>query len=128
MAEIQARIHQDGIAFAYAYPSGVVRRISPLRFTAKGFSHFDFDGSNILVDGDAVACVLDFEGARYDSLVVCTYYTLAQLHVVLGDPKKLEHYLESYQKIRKLPKAEKLILRIALALRFRAPKMLRLAA
>ena len=117
MAEIQALIHARGIEYVSIY--GEVNkklRLGPYRILGtKGLSHFDYDGSNILFDKSSkVACVLDFEGMRYDFLVVCIEFALLRLYSETRDPALIEQYLKAYRGIRKLTWLESLSIRLAL--------------
>jgi len=132
MAFYQARIHLFGLAYARQVAQGLKPKIgghrgkfyhkSPLEL--RGFSHFDFDGSNLLVDGNRITCILDFEGMRYGLLVGCLYFTLTRIFYKHRDPRQLQLYVDAYQRVRSLNFAEKSILRVALSLYFHSPRML----
>jgi O-antigen/teichoic acid export membrane protein/Ser/Thr protein kinase RdoA (MazF antagonist) len=133
MARIQANIHALGIAYS-AESRGVSKNRMRARFLSgllffgpKGLSHFDYDGTNILVDDDYnVACVIDFEGMRYDYVAVCIVYTLIRLHLEDKNIALIENYLRVYQDVRSLSWAEKISIRLALATRYRSVRMLTL--
>jgi len=130
MARVQGLIHEAGLEFAgrrnSATPSQKKQtlRSSLLPNVPKGVSHFDYDGSNILVEGDKVSCVVDFEGMRFDPLVACIFFSLTRLYDIQHQKRSLETYLRSYQAVRRLNWLEKPVLNIVLALRHRTPKLL----
>jgi O-antigen/teichoic acid export membrane protein len=130
MALMQARIHAAGIVYAEqkspqsAIFSKKALKSTFLPFVPKGLSHFDFDGGNILVNNNRVSCVLDFEGMRYDPILVCIFFTLTQLHATARNMNNISLYLKSYQEIRRLGLFEKVIIRIALAFNYRAPRLI----
>ena len=137
MANIQARIHNYGLAYSETLDplvlkeemhirQRIMRRLSLLAFTPHAVSHFDYDLTNILIQGDNVSCVLDFEGMRHDSLLICIVYTLSQVYDSQSDLGVIEYYLESYQAVRSLTTLERLLLRFALAYRLRSPRCLML--
>jgi Ser/Thr protein kinase RdoA (MazF antagonist) len=123
MARTQGLIHEvgqlyDGTRGGLESDNGSLRG-SLIGFAPRGVSHFDYDHTNILTDGDNISCVLDFEGMRYDPLVVCIFYTLTALYSTSPDVDKLKLYLRSYQEVRPLSRIEKRIIRTGLALRYR---------
>lgn len=130
MAEIQANIHVAGIAYASEHASSAALlgatslKSKMLAYAPKGFGHFDYHHSNILVQGHQVTCVLDFEGLRYDRIVGCIYFTLVDIFSRNRSTSQLESYLTAYQRIRKLNIMEKIILRAALVVKFGNPKLL----
>jgi O-antigen/teichoic acid export membrane protein len=132
MARIQAGIHMAGADYANGNATdakllaGHTLKSSLLKFAPKGLAHFDFDGTNLLAKNGWVSCVLDFEGLRYDPLVVCVIFTLSQLYQKQRDAGELGEYLDSYQTVRQLNFLEKLAIRTALTLRFRSPRLLAL--
>ncbi|MEI7522669.1 MAG: phosphotransferase [Candidatus Saccharibacteria bacterium] len=68
-----------------------------------GYSHFDFDIENVLVDNsDHIKAILDFDDIRYGPLVMCLAYTLWQVLFSTDSPKMVQDYLKSYEKIRPL--------------------------
>jgi Ser/Thr protein kinase RdoA (MazF antagonist) len=133
IARVQGQIHEAGMAFATSQKqlSGQLERpslrSSLLPSMPTGVSHFDYDGSNILVKGDQVSCVVDFESMRQDPFVVDIFFTLTCLYDLLRDKSKLETYLRSYETVRKLGWLEKPVLRLVLAMRYHSPKLLLLS-
>lgn len=129
MAKIQAKVHKLGLDYASQQKEqksepkrkGMLSLL--LHPAPKGFSHFDFDASNILVDGDTITCILDFEGMRYDPLIVCVFFTLTRIYDSQTSLKDLQLYLGQYQNIRPLNIFEKTILSFALVLRYKSPKL-----
>ncbi|HSX16853.1 MAG TPA: phosphotransferase [Patescibacteria group bacterium] len=131
MAKNQARIHIHGQEYAknrtLAYNrhlASLPEKLSPLRFAPKGFSHFDFDATNVLADDRGITSILDFEGARHGPLVACIYFTLTQIYNKKPDIDGLQLYLTTYQQIRVLTWIEKVILGMALALKYKKLKLL----
>ncbi len=133
MALLQAQLHLNGIA--YAATRGHSQRKRPRtrhfsdqllkRLADQGFSHFDYDASNLLVDDEQINGILDFEGMRYGPLVACVYFTLTRIYDYHQDPTMLTSYLASYQQLRRLRPIEKLILGTSLAVRYRKPSFMR---
>lgn len=128
MATIQATIHNLGIDVPPAMREAMTHKDGSYRslvlgFLPKGLSHFDYYGGNLLVSHNRITCVIDFEGVRYDPLVVCLFFTLSEVYDADKSRKLVLEYLASYQKIRKLSTLEKLVLRLALTLRFRTFKL-----
>lgn len=138
MARYQAAIHTHGRSFArtadsfhapkHSSRATKLRRAISLSYQLKGFSHFDFDGSNVLVENDGITSILDFEGMRYGMLVGCMYFTLTQIYDQHSDRTQLRAYIDAYQQIRKLSWLERFILHTALAIHYRSYKMFTLAA
>jgi O-antigen/teichoic acid export membrane protein/Ser/Thr protein kinase RdoA (MazF antagonist) len=132
MAQVQGRIHNLGLEYAVKRSRHLGMfddnslRSALLSWLPKGLSHFDYDGSNILASNDEISCVLDFEGMRYDSLIVCLAYTLTCLYESAGDKSLLETYVAGYQNVRPLGFVERQVLRVALASRYRSPRLLAL--
>jgi Ser/Thr protein kinase RdoA (MazF antagonist) len=137
MAQIQAQIHIHGIAYAkdkHQSRTDIKQlksaddhnkgMLSFLHLAPKGFSHFDFDASNILIDDKQITCVLDFEGMHYGPLVTCIYFTLTRIYDLQPQADDIRLYLTSYQHIRSLNMFEKAILGFALALHYRSPRLL----
>jgi O-antigen/teichoic acid export membrane protein/Ser/Thr protein kinase RdoA (MazF antagonist) len=130
MAHVQGYIHQVGMEYAQeqaawaSYNKAHSVRSKFVRYTPKGVSHFDYYRGNLLATGDVVSCVIDFEGMRYDPLVVCIFFTLTTLYQEPSDKSKLELYLKSYQDVRTLSWMEKRIIQFALAVRFHTPRLL----
>lgn len=134
MAKKQAHIHMHGQTYAKerlalgnnssTSKQGWLGELPPLRFAPKGFSHFDFDASNVLTDEQKITCILDFEGMRYGSLVACVFFTLTRIYDAHPDIASLQLYLTAYQQVRVLNFIEKRILSCALFLRYKTPKML----
>ncbi len=133
MATHQAHIHLGGMTYAHnmqttkhshqsKYKAGMLSILLP-----HGFSHFDFDASNILVKGNQVSSILDFEGMRYGPLIVCMYFTLKSIYELGHDISLPIAYLSVYQKTRKLHRIEKSVLALLLSLRFRNILFLRAA-
>jgi len=133
MAKLQGRIHLQGAEYAKQIGDRlkIVRGRSYLSllltFMPRGLSHFDYYSNNILARGNKVSCTLDFEGMRYDPLVVCVTFTLIRFYSDFRNPSELERYLRAYQTVRPLSQMEKRLLRLGLALRFLSPKLLRLS-
>ncbi len=129
MASMQARIHAAGIVYAsQRNPQSTIFSKKALKstflpFVPKGLSHFDFDGGNILARNNHIACILDFEGMRYDPVLVCMFFTLTHIHASANQTDNITLYLKSYQKVRRLGLFEKFIIRIALAFYYRTPRL-----
>lgn len=98
----------------------VHRRIGGLQ----GYSHFDYDSSNVLAKDDNITCILDFEGMRYGLLVSCIYFTLTRIYDESADAALLRQYISTYKNVRSLSLIERLILNIALAAHYHSPKLL----
>ncbi|HKU18058.1 MAG TPA: phosphotransferase [Candidatus Saccharimonadales bacterium] len=135
MAKNQASIHVYGQHYAAEpLPKANVRKrahrrswlesMPPIRFAPRGFSHFDYDASNILADDRRVMCILDFEGMRHGPLVACMFFTLAQMYDSQPDIANLQLYITAYQQIRILNRLEKWLLRGALLLHCKKPQLL----
>ena len=84
-----------------------------------GYSHFDYDASNILVVNDNISSILDFEGIHLDSLVKCLFFTLSKIYELQHSKSELELYLSYYQNVRRLNISEKLVIRLAFLIRFK---------
>jgi O-antigen/teichoic acid export membrane protein/Ser/Thr protein kinase RdoA (MazF antagonist) len=133
MANQQALLHVKGLEYARGtaahrrhVPRSLQVRQSLLQALAPaGFSHFDYDASNLLVYKGQISCILDFEGMRYGPLVSCLYFTLSQIYDRHQKPEMLASYLAAYEQTRKLNPGENLIIRVSLALRHRNPALLR---
>ena len=108
MAQTQAAIHNLGIEYASqnsASPTHGKRSIKSLLlpFVPKGFSHFDYYAGNLLTDGRTIVSILDFEGMRYDSIVICIYFTLESIRRLPSSrPADLRTYVRAYEAIRKM--------------------------
>jgi O-antigen/teichoic acid export membrane protein/glycosyltransferase involved in cell wall biosynthesis len=127
MAELQGQIHQAGIRYMLDHPDiKLTQTKSTLLPVPKGLSHFDFYHSNIFVRGAKIVSVIDFEGMRADSLVGCIGYTLTWLQEEHATKSDLETYIAAYQSVRKLQWLERLILRVALAVRGHSLRLLAL--
>ena len=135
MAKVQASIHLSGsrnltseinneTTHKFSYRQRLFRYVTLLAYTPQGLSHFDYTLSNILVDEGHLRCVLDFEGMRKDSLIICLLYTLANLEDTELSQQIVSKYLKEYQTIRKLNLLEKVLLRVGLTVYFRSPKYL----
>jgi len=134
MAVLQAQLHLLGSA--YVQESGSHRRRLPVMlqirqlifglFVPSGFSHFDYDATNILADQGRVVSILDFESIRYGQLVNCLAFTLSRIYQQSHNMQYLTGYLAVYQKTRLLTRPERLLLRLLLAMRHRKLGMLRL--
>lgn len=128
MASAQAAIHLSGIEFARSHSN--TTKASSLRdrflgrIAPKGFSHCDFDSTNVLVDDQKLSCILDFEGMRFAPLVSCLFFTLTKIYEAQGSLRDITHYLKKYQQKRQLSAFEKLIIRSALAKRYRRLQLL----
>lgn len=73
-----------------------------------GYSHFDFDMGNILVDEqNNLLAILDFDDLQYAPLVICLGYTLWSILYETGNEELVVQYLAKYQKQRPLTKLEK---------------------
>ncbi len=134
MAKNQALIHTYGRTYIQLAGKNVRHLPFLLRlrqwivgvFVPAGYSHFDYDASNVLAENNQIVCILDFEGMRYGPLVFCIYYTLSDIYRKQGDASLVRAYLQAYQATRPLKKAEKIIVRISLLLTYRTPALLRL--
>lgn len=129
MAFYQAKIHIVGADYARhaAQHTGTKQQTSWSLLPStklRGYSHFDFDGSNILVKDGHITSILDFEGMRYGLLVGCLYFTLTRIYDRHRSIEQLRAYIDAYQRARGLSLAERLILRTALVLHYRSPRML----
>lgn len=83
-----------------------------------GYSHFDFDRGNILVNADhEVSGVLDFDDVLYGPFAVCLGYTLYDILERTGDEQNLQRYITDYQQERVLSANEKAWLPIAMLFR-----------
>lgn len=135
MAEHQAKIHLGGIKYASTLKAGDDRTQKafwaknsiPSTILPHGFSHFDYDASNILFTDDRVSGILDFEGMRYGPLIVCMYFTLKRVYELGHDTSLPIAYISLYQRTRKLNLLEKAILAILLSVRFRKIQFLHAA-
>lgn len=68
-----------------------------------GYSHFDFDLGNILVDHpNRLSAILDFDDLQYAPLVVCLGYTLWNVLYETGNEDLVDQYVAEYQKTRPL--------------------------
>jgi O-antigen/teichoic acid export membrane protein len=122
MAARQAQIHLGGLQYA----SRLQKRHLLAVAVPYGFSHFDFDASNILVEDEHISSILDFEGMRYGPLIGCIYFTLTHIYDAAYDPALPLAYVRMYQKTRKLRTLEKSALAILLSLRYRNMRFLRI--
>jgi O-antigen/teichoic acid export membrane protein/glycosyltransferase involved in cell wall biosynthesis/Ser/Thr protein kinase RdoA (MazF antagonist) len=124
LAVLQAKIHKNGTSFTpQAHELPHLSKSTLISFLPRGYSHFDLDEQNILVRGNKVASVIDFEGMRADVLAVCLYFTLTWMYRASGE-KTVDAYLEQYQSVRKLRFSERQVIRLALALKFKSAKLL----
>ena len=133
MARLQAAMHRAGAQFAHGQAAGrlfgapgskLFDRLAG-KFLPRGYSHFDFDATNILVGQTGkVRCILDFEGMRYGPLVVCLYYTLTRIYGQQQDMAELKNYLYDYQRVRRLKLLEKIALGVALTIHTRKLSLL----
>lgn len=68
-----------------------------------GYSHFDFDLGNILVDDSShLSAILDFDDLQYAPLVVCLGYTLWSVLYETRNESFVNQYVAEYQKVRQL--------------------------
>lgn len=73
-----------------------------------GYSHFDFDMGNVLVDDqNNLSAILDFDDMQYAPLVICLSYTLWSILYETGNDELVAQYLADYQKQRPLTELEK---------------------
>lgn len=73
-----------------------------------GYSHFDLDIGNILVDAHgSLAAILDFDDLQYAPLVVCLGYSLWSILYESKRKDLVEQYLTAYQKIRQFTEKER---------------------
>ncbi|HSX32747.1 MAG TPA: oligosaccharide flippase family protein [Candidatus Saccharimonadales bacterium] len=140
MAHLQAQMHLSGAAYGadrraagdntarLAKRRRLLNALTPLRFAQKGFSHFDFVPQHVHTNGRRITAVADFDSLHYGSLIGCVYRTLTDLYDTEHDIANLHLYLTSYQQVRKLNRAEKLMLRLGLLLRYKNPRLLSVAA
>ena len=130
MARTQALIHSAGVEYARLHRKNLniisrkPRKTSFLPYVTRGISHFDFYGGNILTTNNVVSSVLDFEGMRYDTLLVCVYFTLTCIYRTAADTSKVKFYLRDYQSARKLNFIERAIIKLALFIRYRNFRLL----
>gem|GEM_PF-621315 len=133
MASLQGRLHRIGLAAKNASTMPLVTTKQQWRshliapFVPQALSHFDFDISNILVSKGRIHCVVDFEGFRYGPLLACLFHTLQHVYYETGSTFDLSQYLSVYQSQRQLTYAERSVLRLALAVRFRDARIVRWA-
>jgi Ser/Thr protein kinase RdoA (MazF antagonist) len=84
-----------------------------------GYSHFDYDSGNVLVDESGhVTGILDFDDMRYAPLVMCLAYSLWDVR--RRNPSStidMEAYLHTYQQLRPLTVAERTSLASIMLLR-----------
>jgi O-antigen/teichoic acid export membrane protein/Ser/Thr protein kinase RdoA (MazF antagonist) len=123
MAKMQALIHSAGIEYAeqanvYGYRSRRNIKSALLLMVPKGMSHFDFDAGNILTDGNDIICVLDFEGMRFDPVVICTYFTLGRIYAARNKVADIRSYLDAYEEVRPMHWIEKQLIRLLIVGRF----------
>ncbi len=126
MAKHQAAIHIHGAAFAktqrhrirWTSKSDFILRVAPT-----GFSHCDYDATNILTENNQLTCVLDFEGMRFVPFVSCLFFTLSRIYDA-GRPDSVRQYLDAYQQVRRLNFFERLVIRAAMAAHCRQPRLL----
>ncbi|HSW74696.1 MAG TPA: phosphotransferase [Candidatus Saccharimonadales bacterium] len=72
-----------------------------------GYSHFDFDSGNILVDSNGhLSAILDFDDLQYSPLVVCLGYTLWSILYETRSENLILRYMAEYQKNRRLCQLE----------------------
>ncbi|HEU4966939.1 MAG TPA: phosphotransferase, partial [Candidatus Saccharimonadales bacterium] len=134
MAKNQALIHTYGRAYTRQAGKNVSHLPFSLRlrqwlvglFAPAGYSHFDYDATNVLAENDHVVCILDFEGMRYGPFVFCIYYTLSHIYRQHRSASLVRAYLKAYQTTRPLKQAEKIIVQISLLLTYRTSALLRL--
>ncbi len=127
MGSTQAKIHLAGLNYArqlrasgVRLKSGRAKHYLPiLNIAPKGYSHFDFDKTNILVKNDRITSVLDFEGMRYDALVSCTFFTVSDIFKTTGNIELVKQYMAAYEAVRPLQFIERFILTMALVIRFK---------
>lgn len=127
MAEHQAAIHIHGAAFAktrrhhmgWTKKGDVLLRLAP-----KGFSHCDYDATNVLAENNKLTCVLDFEGMRFVPFVSCLFFTLSRIYDAGQMQDGVHQYLTAYQKVRQLNLMERFIIRAAMAAHCRQPGLL----
>lgn len=129
MAAIQARMHNLGQHMPPTMSDEMTNKDGSYRslllgFLPKGVSHFDYYAGNVLADDSRVVCVIDFEGARYDPLLVCLFFTLSEVYAANKSRKLVLEYIAEYQKTRRLTYLERATLRIILTLRFRTLKFM----
>lgn len=124
MARVQAQIHCLGEQAPVAAREGLVHKDGSFRsglmgFLPKGLSHFDYYKGNVLSHYNTVTCVIDFEGLRYDPLIVCLFFTLSDVYAESRQLSYVSRYVSAYQAGRPLSRLEQAVLRLALVLRFR---------
>jgi O-antigen/teichoic acid export membrane protein len=123
MARTQALIHRAGLQYSGQPSHPVTSLVNRLlgHLIPVGYSHFDFDGSNILIDrSQEIRSVLDFEGMRYGPLCICLYFSLGEIYKHTQHRESIWGYLSEYQKQRRLSRLERLFTSCALAVRFRS--------
>ncbi len=76
-----------------------------------GYSHFDYDIENTLVDDDNhLKAILDFDDLQYAPVVMCLAYTLWHVLIVTDSPESVRRYINAYESIRSLSNEEKKII------------------
>lgn len=76
-----------------------------------GACHLDFDKDNVLVDGDTITAILDFDDLAIAPYAVCLGYTLRDVYAGSHSMTSVIAYLDAYQDIRPLQKSELRLLR-----------------
>lgn len=72
-----------------------------------GYVHSDYDIENTLFDNsDKLQAILDFDDLVLMPVIVCLSFTLWSVLFETGDISNVDHYVETYTKIRKLTPLE----------------------
>lgn len=72
-----------------------------------GYSHFDYDVENILVDdSDNITGILDFDDMQYAPVVMCLAYTLWTV-LLAEDNQAVKKYIDAYEQTRQLSREER---------------------
>lgn len=134
MAKNQALLHIFGKKYARRVGKSMRRLPVMLRvrqwllclFVPAGYSHFDYDITNLLMEKEQISCILDFEGMRYGPFISCLYYTLSRIYQKHHDVRRIRVYLKTYQETRPLTRTERIVIQVTLLLRYRSAAFFRL--
>jgi len=71
-----------------------------------GFSHFDFDRGNILLVGEDISAVLDFDDTHYGPVVICLANTIWDILAISTGDEAVHLYIETYESSRQMSEDE----------------------
>jgi Ser/Thr protein kinase RdoA (MazF antagonist) len=106
--------HVPDVALQDEELKGFVERAKAFRYEFDinlpyGFSHFDYDTGNVLVNDEAkITGILDFDDLTYAPVVMCLAYTLWDILFTTGDQELARQYIVLYETIRPLSNVEKM--------------------